>query len=261
MINNTTIFTGGDSRYWKQYGRSFVRSFMHYNSDKDIFVQIFNPDEADIADLNSLGCKYNIENIDQEYIDKLTQSHLDIFVNDKDPILKAKLKNGMKFSEKNYGHTSLEDKMKHLMTFAVYASFRFVRLSELWSGKNPIAAYDMDTICQAKIDIDDMLKDNDAGCLAVKGNRFVVSLVAFNNNSPLLRDWGDMLKHKFSNNSVYGFLDQDCFIECSKNHNLTPIDRKYCDHTKKSNQSLVLTGKGNAKWSDRFQAAQSRWII
>ena len=54
MISNTTIFTGGDSKYWKQYGKSFVKSFKHFNPNTDIFVQIFNPDSDDINELNSL---------------------------------------------------------------------------------------------------------------------------------------------------------------------------------------------------------------
>ena len=260
MISNTTIFTGGDSKYWKQYGKSFVKSFKYYNSDKDIFVQIFNPDSNDIAELNSLGCKYNIETIDQSYIDTLTNTHLNIYNNNLDGDLKSKLNFGMKFSEENYGIVGLEDKMHHLITFAVYASFRFIRLAELWDGKNPVAAYDMDTVCQAKINIDNMLGTNDAGCLAVKGDRLVVSLVAFRNNNQLLSDWGNSLQQSFNNNSVYGFLDQDTFIHFAKKYNVTHIDKKFCDHTKKSNDAYVITGKGTTKWSERFQLAQRRWL-
>tara|TARA_B110000503_G_C7157301_1_gene417890 strand:- start:728 stop:1513 length:786 start_codon:yes stop_codon:yes gene_type:complete len=260
MITNTTIFTGGDSKYWKQYGKSFVKSFKHFNPNTDVFIQIFNPDSNDLAELNSLDCKYKVETIDQSYIDRLTNAHLNIFSNNLDEDLKSKLNFGMKFSEKNYGFVTLEDKMRHLITFAVYASFRFIRLAELWDGKNPVAAYDMDTICQSEINIDEMLGLNDAGCLSVKGDRLVVSLVAFRNNNQLLAEWGASLQHSFNSNRVYGFLDQDTFIHCAANYNITPIDKKFCDHTKKSNNACVITGKGNTKWSERFQIAQSRWL-
>lgn len=260
MITNTTIFTGGDSKYWKQYGKSFVRSFQHHNLDKDIFVQIFNPDNNDIAELNALGCKYTVENINQSYINQLTDKHLDIFNNNTNLELRAHLKNGMKFSEKNYGRITLEDKMQHLITFAVYASFRFIRLAELWDGNNPVAAYDMDTVCQSYIDINKMLGTNDAGCLAVKGDRLVVSLVAFRNNHQLLTDWGNSLQQSFNNNEVYGFLDQNTFIKHSQNYSITHIDKIYCDHTKKASSSYVITGKGNSKWGESFLAAQKKWL-
>ena len=260
MITNTTIFTGGDSKYWKQYGKSFVKSFKHFNPDTDVLIQVFNPDSDDIAELNSLDCKYTIENIEQSYIDDLVNAHIDVYTNNTNPQLKAQLKTGMKFSEKNYGFVTLEDKMRHLITFAIYASFRFIRLAELWDGKNPIAAYDMDTVCQGSIDIDEMLGENDAGCLEVKGNRLVVSLVAFRNNNQLLSEWGNSLQQSFNNKAVYGFLDQNTFIECASKYTVTSIPRMYCDHTKKSHSSKVLTGKGHSKWGSVFQLAQSRWL-
>lgn len=260
MISNTTIFTGGDSKYWKQYGKSFVKSFQHYNPDKEIFVQIFNPDQDDINELISLNCKYQIENIDPYYIENLVNEHVDIYENNTDEDLRSKLKHGMTFSEKNYGFITLQDKMKHLITFSVYASFRFIRLSELWSGINPIAAYDMDTICKSSIDIDKMLEKNDAGCLSVKGGRFVVSLVAFRNNCNMLKEWGAELKQNFDNKKVYGFLDQDTFVQLSKKYQVTPIDKKFCDHTKKTYNSYAITGKGTAKWSDNFLSEQNKWF-
>lgn len=259
MISNTTIFTGGDSKYWKQYGKSFVKSFKHYNLDKDIFVQIFNPDSNDIAELDSLDCKYSVETIDQSYIDNLINAHLNIFKNNSNEDLKSKLKHGMSFSEKNYGFVTLEDKMKNLITFSVYASFRFIRLSELWNGSNPVVAYDMDTVCKANFDINKMLGNNDSGCLSVKGDRYVVSLVAFRNHSQLLKEWGASLKESFLNKEVYGFLDQDTFVELSKKYNVTHIDRVYCDHTKKSHSSFVMTGKGTTKFTDNFKQAVEHW--
>jgi len=261
MITKTTIFKGGDSNYWKQYGKSFVRSFKHYNPDKDVFVQIFNPDSNDIAELDSLDCKYSIENIEQSYIEDLINEHVSAYTNNTDPQLKAHLKTGMKFSEKNYGFVTLEDKMRHLITFAIYASFRFIKLAELWDGKNPVAAYDMDTVCRQSIDINEMLRENDAGCLSVKGNRLVVSLVAFRNNCQLLSDWGNTLKQNFENKTVYGFLDQDTFIKNSAKYSITHIDRVFCDHTKKASSAYVITGKGSSKWSELFLAEQQKWII
>lgn len=259
MISNTTIFTGCDSAYWKQYGKSFVKSFQHFNVDKEIFIQIFNPDQSDLDELNTLGCNYNATTISTDYINQLVDAHIKIFENNSDEVLRNQLKNGMKFSEKNYGYTTLEEKMQHLITFSVYASHRFIKMSELWNGKNPIAAYDIDTICRGNINIDSMLKNNDSGCLAVKGDRFVVSLVAFRNNSQLLREWASTLQDKFNENKVYGFLDQDTFVNLSNRYNVTRIDRIYCDHTKKSQGSYVITGKGTNKWTDSFKKEMSYW--
>jgi len=259
MITNTTIYTGGDSNYWKQYGRSFVNSFKYYNPEKDIFVQLFNPDSEDIKELNSLNCKYQVEVIDPLYIDNLVNEHINIFQNNTNEDLRLKLKHGMSFSEKNYGYVNVEDKMRHLIIFSVYASFRFIRLAELWKGSNPVVAYDMDTVCNGNINIDKMLGDNDAGCLSVKGNRFVVSLVAFRNNCQLLNDWGISLKKDFDNNQIYGFLDQDTFVNLSKNYKVTHIDRVYCDHTKKSHSSIVMTGKGTAKFEENFKQVIEKW--
>lgn len=259
MITTPTIFTGCDSNYWKQYGKSFVKSFKHYNPDKDIFVQIFNPDDNDVKELTNIGCNYQIEILETSYIDDLVNVHVDKFQKNTNEDLKSKLKHGMSFSEKNYGYTTLEDKMRHLITFATYASFRFIRLSELWNGINPIAAYDIDTICNASVNINEMLDNNDSGCLSVKGDRYVVSLVAFRNHSQLLKEWGASLKESFLNKEVYGFLDQDTFVELSKKYNVTHIDRVYCDHTKKSHSSCVMTGKGTTKFTDNFKQAVEHW--
>ena len=92
MITNTTIFTGGDSKYWKQYGKSFVKSIKHFNPDTEVFIQVFNPDSDDIAELDSLDCKYTIENIEQSYIDDLVNAHIDVYTNNTNPQLKAHLK-------------------------------------------------------------------------------------------------------------------------------------------------------------------------
>jgi len=55
-------------------------------------------------------------------------------------------------------------------------------------------------------------------------------------------------------------LDRDTFINNSKNYSLTHIDKIFCDHTKKSSASYVITGKGTNKWSKRFLEEQRKWI-
>jgi hypothetical protein len=260
MKNKDAVFTGCDSKYWKTYGKPFVRSFQHYNPDKSVIIQIFNPDKEDIADLKSLKCEFYPEEISQSYIQTLTDKNLEIFNNLENSDHRARLKNGMKFSEKNYGYVSLEDKMTHLITFATYASYRFIRASEIWNGDNAIALFDIDSICMKPFNFDDMLGDKDAGCLAVKGDRLVVSLTAFRNNHPLLKDWGDSLKESFSSGLVYGFLDQDTFIEQSKKYDIKHIGREFCDHTKKSASSFVMTGKGMKKFGSLFETEQRKWL-
>lgn len=258
MIDRETIFTGCDSKYWKKYGVSFVKSFKHYNPSKDVFVQIFNPDAEDIQTLKNLGCSYNAEYISELFINDLVDKNIHHFNNVSDEH-RTRLKFGLKFPEKNFGITKLEDKMKHLITFATYASYRFIRLSELWTGNNPVCAYDIDTICRYQIDINAMLGTNSAGCLSVKGNRFVVSLVAFKNNSSMLKEWGESLQQKFDNGLVYGFLDQDMFVSLSEKHSVTPIDKIYCDHTSKSIHSYVMTGKGTTKFEGMFANELAKW--
>jgi hypothetical protein len=104
-----------------------------------------------------------------------------------------------------------------------------------------------------------MLNNKDAGCLSVKGNRFVVSLAAFQNSSNLLYKWGDELKQSLENNKIWGFLDQDTFVKLSNEFIVHPIDRKFCDHTSKNKNSLVVTGKGQTKYSDSFQEEIKKW--
>ena len=257
MIDSPTIFTGGDSKYWKKYGKVFVRSFNHYNPDKTIHVHIINPDDNDIEDLKLLPCNYTTDFIDEIYINDLCLESIKYLENPHiDELHKQKLKHGLSFCNEE----TLVEKMKHLMTFSVYACNRFITLSKLWTGNHPVAAYDMDTICKGTIDINKMLGTNDCGCLSVKGNRFVVSLVAFRNKNTLLTDWGNSLTNSFTSKKVYGFLDQDTFVEKSKLYNTTHIDKIFCDHTKKSDSALVMTGKGAAKISDRFYIESKKWL-
>jgi hypothetical protein len=61
------------------------------------------------------------------------------------------------------------------------------------------------------------------------------------------------------NNQIYGFLDQDTFVNLSKNYKVTHIDRVYCDHTKKSHSSIVMTGKGPAKFEENFKQVIEKW--
>ena len=256
MINQPTIFTGCDSKYWKTYGTSFVKSFKFYNPDTQVHIHIINPDDQDLELIKKLPCSFTHENVNQSSIDELSISALKYLSNELyDPDYKSFVKFGLKFCNQE----TVEEKVNHLMTFSTFAMSRFIKLSELWSGDHPIAAYDIDTICKGPVSISKMLGNNNAGCLSVKGDRFVVSLVAFNNKCKLLQEWGSILQTAFDNKKVYGFLDQDTFVNLSNKYSVTRIERKYCDHTNKSKDSLVMTGKGSTKTSDIFINEKNKW--
>jgi hypothetical protein len=153
----------------------------------------------------------------------------------------------------------MHGKLLKLMRFTKFASTRFIRLSEMWTGQYPVLAYDMDTICQGTIPFDKVFNNTDQGCLRVKGDRFVVSLVSFRNNSPMLKDWGDSLRASFETKKVHGFLDQDTFVGLSSKYSVTHIDRNYCDSTAKSVHSLVVTAKGAMKEQASFLDQVAKW--
>jgi hypothetical protein len=73
-INTPTIFTGGDSKFWNRFGKSFVNSFKHFNPDKIIHVHIFDPTESDIKELELLSCNYSVEYVSQDEIDELVEN-------------------------------------------------------------------------------------------------------------------------------------------------------------------------------------------
>ncbi|MDA0754144.1 MAG: hypothetical protein O3A49_05650 [Candidatus Marinimicrobia bacterium] len=258
-MHKQIFFSGCDSSYWKKYGVPFVKSFKHFNQDSQIFIQLFNPDKDDLKVIKSLPCNFDVFYFDKLYIKELTRLHIDLYENKADADLRLKLKTGMKFSEKNYNYTDLYDKMQHLMTFSVFASNRFIKLQEIWNGSVPIAAYDIDSICQQEISIQSMLFNYNSGCLNVKGDRFVVSLVAFQKEKTFLNEWATSLQNCFKSNSVYGFMDQDTFTILASKHKVKKIDRLYCDHTKKAGTSKVVTGKGHTKWSDSFNKQLLLW--
>lgn len=253
------IFSGCDSVYWKKYGETFVKSFAHYNPEKEIFIQLFNPDKDDLRQIKNLPCKFDAYTFEENFIISLVNKHIEYFNNNTNKIIKNRLKTGMKFAEKNFGYTKLFDKMKQQLTFSTFACYRFIKMLDIWNGKVPIIAYDIDTLCQSQLHIDNILGTSNNGCLTVKGNRFVISLVAFQNNNVFLKTWTSKLLKAFEENEVYGFLDQDKFIETSFEYPVTPISRIYCDHTKKASKSKVFTGKGKTKWGDKFVNAQKLW--
>lgn len=256
-IDAPTIFTGGDTKFWNRFGKSFVNSFKHFNPDKVIHVHIFDPTDNDIRELEALGCNYSVEYINQTEIDQLVESAM-LALSDQPPdeAHKWQLKPCMKFFE---DIPDMHGKLLKLMKFTRFATGRFIKLSEMWTGKHTVLAYDMDTLCQGTIPFDNVLGNNDQGCLKVKGDRFVVSLVAFKNHSPMLKEWGDSLRKTFETTKVYGFLDQDRFIELSPNYSVTSIDRTYCDSTVKSVHSLVMTAKGSRKEHESFLKQVADW--
>ena len=261
MKNNTidqpTIFTGCDSTYWKKYGKSFVNSFKKYNPDKIIHIHLCNPTQDDLNEISTLPCNYSVQLISDKTILKtkdIIKDYIDNKITDSEFI-----RSNLKFSLKFFKNESLDDRAFDQSRFIHFACSRFIALSDYWTGDHPVAAYDIDSICRGSISFDEMLNNKDAGCLSVKGDRFVVSLVAFQNSSNLLYKWGDELKTSLENNKIWGFLDQDTFVKLSNEFVVNLIDRKFCDHTSKNKNSFVITGKGETKYSDSFQEEIKKW--
>lgn len=256
-INQPTIFTGCDSTYWQKYGKSFVNSFKKYNPEKVIHIHLCNPTQDDLIEISTLACNYSVQVITDQTLlktkDKI-KDYVDNKMTDSDFI-----RSNIKFSLKFFKNKSLDENAYNLSKFIHFASSRFIALSEYWTGDHPVAAYDIDSICRGHISFDEMLNNKDAGCLSVKGGRFVVSLVAFQNSSNLLFRWGEVLKTSLENNRIWGFLDQDTFVTLTNEFIITPIDRKFCDHTSKNKNSFVITGKGQTKHSDVFQEEIKKW--
>ncbi len=253
MIDSTTIFSGCDSNYWKIYGASFVKSFKNYNPSINIHIHLVNPDSADIESINKLSCSYSTEFISETEFEEYYQKILAIIEQGIDKDYIKKLHTGLKFLK------SLEypDALKKIIKFSIFATSRFIQLSKIWSGRFPVIAYDIDSICLGELDIDDILKNNDAGCLVNKKGGCVASLVAFKNNSKLLYDWGRYLEKCRSERKVYGYLDQDSFNELKDLYNVTAIDPKYCKSGTK--KGLVITGKGNVKHGELFISEKDKW--
>lgn len=256
IITDTTIFTGCDSKYWNKFGISFVKSFKFYNPASTVHIHLFNPTDADLIAIDSLPCNYSYEYIDDSFVCELVDNAKRYLNNElDDPEYRSAIKHGLKFCHQD----SLDERLKYLMTFSVFASFRFIRLAEMWDGVNPIAAYDTDTVCKGAIVVNEMLTDADGGCYSHKGTRFVVSLVAFKNNSSFIKAWAGLLQDRFNKKTVYGFLDQDTLVSLSNTQRLDKISGKFCDPGKKSNSSIVITGKGNTKESEIFIQEQNKW--
>jgi hypothetical protein len=256
-INTPTIFTGGDTKFWNRFGKSFVNSFKHFNPDKTIHVHIFDPTESDIKELELSSCNYSVEYVSQDEIDELVENaRLALETPMEDQTHKWQLKPCIKYFD---DIPDMHGKLLKLMRFTKFASTRFIRLSEMWTGQHPVLAYDMDTLCQGMVPFDKVFDNTDQGCLRVKGDRFVVGLVSFRNNSPMLKDWGDSLRASFETKKVHGFLDQDTFVGLSSKYLVTHIDRNYCDSTAKSVHSLVVTAKGAMKEQASFLNQVAKW--
>lgn len=256
-MKDQCFFTGCDSKYWKLYGVPFVKSFKFFNPLSTIHIHLINPEDCDLEEIATLPCEFSYEYLPTSYIEDLVDSSYKFLTEEiVDLEYKTFLKSGLKFCTK---YEEVKDNLRDLMTFSVFAMKRFIKLSKMWDGNTPIAAYDIDTVCAAPIDIKKMLNEKSEGCLVVKNDRFVVSLVAFSNNSNMLKEWGNLLEKKLDEKKVYGFLDQDSFVTLSKHYNVEKISRIFCDHTKKSIWSYVMTGKGDTKYSEMFKQAQSKW--
>lgn len=246
----TVIFSGCDSNYWKLYGRSFVNSFSFFNPDKIIHVHLINPDSEDLLSIESLSCEYSIEYINESIFKKvfnIIQQHLTSI---DDLEYKEKVKTGLTFCVQE----TVEEKIKFLAKFSIFAMSRFVKLKDL--NFHQILSYDIDSICLAKIDINDVLGDYEIGCLKNKKNGCVASLIALRTPSIFLNEWTDFLKKSLESGKIYGFLDQDSFDIISKNFNVKSIDRKFCN---KKMKGLVITGKGQSKFGEVFLKEQKKW--
>lgn len=253
MINSSTIFSGCDSKYWKLYGISFVKSFNYYNPDINIHIHLINPDDTDIASISMLPCTYSKEFISEIEFDTHYQKILKIISNNEDKEYIKKIHSGLKFFESVEYHTAL----KLIIRFSLFAMSRFVQLSKLWTGNYPIIAYDIDSICLGKLDIDDILKNSDSATLMNKKGGCTASLVAFNNNSPLLRNWAKKLEQAIIESKVYGYLDQDLFNQLKNQFGVIKIDSKYCKSGNK--KGIVITGKGNVKHGENFIEEKNKW--
>jgi len=256
QISYPTVFSGCDSIYWRRYGKSFVKSFKHFNPDKNIHIHLCNPEQKDIDEISSLSCNFSIQYISQETLKKSANISKKYVLDElKDEDLKSKIKFSLKF----FTEGSDDEKHYNQIKFIHFACSRFIKLSEIWNGEYPVAAYDIDSICKAPIHFSDMLKNQSEGCLKIKGNRFVVSLTAFQHSSKMLREWGEQLKESFKEEKLWGFLDQDTFVDLSKKYNVLGIEKKFCDHTAKNQMSSVITGKGQTKYTDFFKQEIDKW--
>jgi len=253
MINSPTIYTSSDTIFFNIYGISFIKSFKFFNPETNIHYHLFDPLDKDLELLKTLPCNFTFSYTSEECRLKIVDNLKKIWQDKTNLDLIRRIKSSFKFLP----DLTLDQKLYKIVSGQLYRSGRFIELNKLWSGNYPILAYDVDTLCIKKIKIDDVFK-NDQACLDIKGN-FVTSLTAFNNNSQLLRNWGLKLDFYFKNNISFGFMDQDTFIEESKNFEVYKIKRQFCDHTQKGKLSCVITGKGNSKFNDDFISKVNLW--
>ena len=253
IINSPTIYTSSDTLFFNLYGISFIKSFKFFNPHLDIHYHIIDPLEKDLDLLKTLPCIFTISYTSEEYKQKTVDNLKKIYHDQNNLSLKHKIKLSFKFLP----NLTLEQKFYKIISGQLYRSGRFIELDKLWSGNYPILAYDVDTLCIKKFEIDDVFVTNQA-CLDIKGN-FVTSLTAFNNDSKLLRNWALKLDFYVKNNISFGFMDQETFINESKNFEVFKIGRQFCDHTQKGKLSYVITGKGNNKFNNDFMTKVELW--
>lgn len=228
-IDTPTIYGGSDSKFFRSFGISFIRSFKHHNPTMDIFYHIMDPKDGDLSKLEELPCEYSVSYSDKEFLLECSKN-----VASKD------------------GYSPLD-----IVIAQWYRSQRFIELSKIWSGKHLVLAYDVDTVAINPIPFETLCQERDQGCLDVKGNQ-VVSLTAFRNNSQLLREWGRELDGKIAAELFSPGLDQDVFVSLARNYDVEMIEMIYCNYSKK-NFGFVITGKGMKKSSGRFETLVREW--
>lgn len=255
IIDKPCIYTSADSIFFNLYGEGFINSFSHFNRNVKIHIHIFDPTDTDISKLESLPCDYSIGYIDEQLKLETVENLKYIYQQNTNKKLIAGLKSAFRFRK---DQKTLEEKIDKLVHGQNYRSGRFIALKNLWDGKNLVAAYDIDTICQNKIPLDKILPNNAQGCLSIKG-RFVTSLIAFKNNSKLIADLGNQLEnYMFTEKISFGFMDQNTFIECSKKYQMGHIESKFCSPGK-GEDAFVITGKGNKKFNEKFLDKVNLW--
>lgn len=225
MINTPTFFAGSDSHFFNDYGAAFIRSFKYYNPNMDIHYHLMDPTDQVLNEISTLPCTFSVSNSNLELMKETALT------------LRAYQKQKITFSEALFA-----------VTAQWYRSQRFIFLSKNWSGSNLVLAYDVDTVCMARVPVEQLCQTHDQGCLNIKGNR-VVSLTAFTNHSQLLREWGTTLEDNINKMITWDTMDQSVFVGLSEKYKVEDISVSFCNHSKKAG-GYAITGKGPRKIND-----------
>jgi hypothetical protein len=201
---------------------------------------------------------FSFELLDTDYTNELIDNAIAHIFN---PSLDQNFFDKLHFISKFYKDVSIENACDKTILFSIFAIKRFIQLAKIWDGDGILLSYDIDAVCKGFINTNEVLPiTHDVGCLLVKGDRFVISLIGFRNTKIFLNNWIKKITYAFDEKKIYGFLDQDSFTELSSLYPVYKIERKFCDHTSKSRNSLVITGKGQMKHSDLFKNEQLKWV-